>query len=137
MRGEPRQPNPGLSELEHELMDVIWKLGPATAEQIREALSPRRPLKDSTVRTILRRLHTKGYVKYRIKGKAFVYSGTEKPANVAVRAVRQVLDRFCGGSLEQLLLGLVENEIVNSDELQELARKVAETPATKKLPKGG
>ena len=39
--------------------------------------------------------------------------------------MRQILDRFCGGSLEQLLVGLVENEVVDREELEELARRVA------------
>jgi BlaI family transcriptional regulator, penicillinase repressor len=65
---------------------------------------------------------------HKIEGRAFVYSGVEKPRNVAVRAVRQILDRFCDGSLEQLLVGLVENEVVDRAELQQLARKLAKKP---------
>ncbi len=45
-----------LSELEHQLMQVLWALGPASAEQVRDAMTPQRPLKDSTIRTLLRRL---------------------------------------------------------------------------------
>jgi predicted transcriptional regulator len=118
----PRSP---LSALEHELMEILWKQGSATAGQIREALAPRHALKDSTVRTVLRRLHEKGHVSYKLEGKAFVYSGVEKPRNLAVRAVRQILDKFCDGSLEQLLVGLVENEVVDRAELQQLAQKLA------------
>ena len=114
----------GLSGLEHQLMEILWKSGPGTAEQIRAALAPRHALKDSTIRTILKRLQEKGYVTHKTQGKAFVYSGVEKPRNVAVRAVRQILDRFCDGSLEQLLVGLVENEVVDRAELQQLARKL-------------
>ncbi len=108
-------------------MEILWKRGSATAVEIREALAPRHALKDSTVRTVLRRLHEKGYVSYKLEGKAFVYSGVEKPRNVAVRAVRQILDKFCNGSLEQLLVGLVENEVVDRAELQKLAQKLAKT----------
>jgi BlaI family penicillinase repressor len=106
-------------------MEVLWNRVSGTAEQIREALTPRHALKDSTIRTVLRRLEEKGYVAHQLEGKAFVYSGVEKPRNVAVRAVRQILDRFCDGSLEQLLVGLVENDVVDRTELQQLARKVA------------
>jgi BlaI family penicillinase repressor len=113
-------------------MEILWKTGPGTAEQIRAALAPQRFLKDSTVRTVLRRLEEKGYVSHRVEGKAFVYGGVEKPRNIAVRAVRQILDRFCEGSLEQLLVGLVENEVVDRAELQKLARRLGQTPATKK-----
>ncbi len=127
MRNRSTSPHKGLSELEHQLMEILWKSGPGTAEQIREALAPRHVLKDSTVRTVLRRLQDKGYVNHKIEGKAFVYSGVEKPRNVAVRAVRQILDKFCDGSLEQLLVGLVENEVVDRAELEQLARKVAKS----------
>ena len=105
-------------------MEVLWKLSSATADQIRERLAPQHLLKDSTVRTVLRRLAEKGYVKHAMKGKAFVYSGVDKPRNVAVRAVQKILDRFCEGSLEQLLVGLVENEVVDRAELQKLAQKI-------------
>ena len=117
-------------------MEILWKSGRATAEQIRETLAPRHALKDSTIRTVLRRLQEKGYVHHKIEGKAFVYSGVEKPRNVAVRAVRQILDRFCDGSLEQLLVGLVENEVVDRAELRELAQKLAQSPTTKASKKG-
>ncbi len=127
MPNRPKPPHKGLSELERQLMEILWKSGPGTAEQIREALAPRHVLKDSTIRTVLRRLHEKGYVTYKIEGKAFVYTGIEKPRNVAVRAVRQILDKFCDGSLEQLLVGLVENEVVNRAELEQLARKIAKS----------
>jgi BlaI family penicillinase repressor len=124
MKSNPETPRAALSELEHHFMDVLWKRGTATAEQLREALAPQHTLKDSTVRTILRRLAEKGYVKHTVEGKAFVYSGVDKPRNVAVRAVQKILDRFCEGSLEQLLVGLVENEVVDRAELQKLAQKI-------------
>src|SRR5215831_10407213 len=132
MRKNPESPRATLSALEHELMEILWKAGSGTAEQIRKALAPKHALKDSTVRTILRRLQEKGYVTHRIEGKAFVYSGVEKPRNVAVRAVRQILDKFCDGSLEQLLVGLVENEVVDRAELQQLARKLSQAAPGKK-----
>jgi BlaI family transcriptional regulator, penicillinase repressor len=119
-----KSPTKPLSDLEHAVMNVLWKTPTATADQIREALAPKHVLKDSTVRTVLRRLGEKGYVKHKLAGKAYVYSGVAKPTNVAVRAVRQILDRFCDGSLEQLLVGLLENEVVDREELAELARKL-------------
>jgi BlaI family transcriptional regulator, penicillinase repressor len=76
-------------------------------------------------------MREKGYVTHRLEGKAYVYSAVEKPQNVAVRAVRQIVDRFCNGSLEQLLIGMVENEAVDPAELRELARKLADRPAGK------
>ena len=106
-------------------MQVLWGLGPSRSEQVRDALAPTRPLKDSTIRTLLRRLHAKGYVTHEVEGRTFIYRGVEPPQNVAARAVRQIIDGFCDGSLEQLLVGMVENKVVDRAELQELARKIA------------
>jgi predicted transcriptional regulator len=131
MTQSSKPPRKALSDLEHRLMEILWKGGAGTAEQIRESLVPQHLLKDSTIRTILKRLQDKGYVTYRIEGKAFVYSGVDKPRNVAVRAVRQILDRFCDGSLEQLLVGMVENDEVDRAELRELALKLAQIPDRK------
>lgn len=120
---QPAQRRP-LSELEHQLMEILWRGGPATAERIREALAPKHALKDSSVRTMLGRLEEKGYVTHKQEGKAFVYCGVEKRQSVAARAVRQILDRFCDGSLERLLVGLVENEVVDRAELEELVKRI-------------
>jgi BlaI family penicillinase repressor len=129
MPANPKAPKKGLSDLEHQLMEILWARGSGTAEQIREDLAPRHVLNNSTIRTVLRRLQAKGYVDHKNSGKALVYSGIEKPRNVAVRAVRQILDRFCDGSLEQLLVGLVEHEVVDRAELQQLAQKLGQNPA--------
>jgi BlaI family penicillinase repressor len=115
-----------LGELEQLVMDYIWSRGPATAEACREALAPRRPMKDSTVRTVLRRLEEKGYLSHEVDRRTFVYRATEPRRHVAARAVQSIIDRFCGGSVEQLLVGMVENDVLDRRELRQLARKIAE-----------
>src|ERR1700693_5641515 len=125
----PRKP---LSELEHLVMDVIWKRSPATAEDVRDALAARHPMKDSTARTVLKRLEEKGYLAHRVEGRTNVYSGLTAPQNVAVRAVRQIIDRFCEGSIEQLLVGMVDDEVLDEQELQRLAKKIARIRNQKK-----
>ncbi|MGE5568125.1 MAG: BlaI/MecI/CopY family transcriptional regulator [Rhodospirillales bacterium] len=114
-----------LSELEHVVMDFLWEHGPASAEQVREALADSRPMKDSTVRTVLRRLEEKGYLTHHAEGRTYIYTGVEPPQDVAASAVRQIIDRFCGGSVEQLLVGLVNNDVVDERELQRLAQRIA------------
>ncbi len=114
-----------LSELEHLVMDRVWERGSITAEDVRNALQDRHPMKESTVRTILARLEQKGYVSHRVEGRTNIYSGIEGPQNVAARAVRQLIDRFCGGSVEALLTGMVANDVVDKRELQRLAEKIA------------
>ena len=126
-------PQRSLSPLEHELLAVLWSLGPSDSGHVREALAPKRPLKDSTIRTILRRLHEKGYVRFKAVGRTYIYSASEAPRNLAVRAVRQIIDRFCRGSVEELLTGLVDSEVLDRAELQDLARKLARRKPDREL----
>jgi BlaI family transcriptional regulator, penicillinase repressor len=116
----------GLGEVEQSVMDFIWAHGPATAEACRESLAATRPMKDSTIRTVLRRLEEKGYLAHDLDGRTFVYRAADARQNVAVRAVKNIIDRFCGGSAEQLLLGMVDHEVLDRKQLERLARKVAE-----------
>src|SRR5277367_4275992 len=116
----------GLGEVEQMVMDFVWTHGPCTAESCREALAATRPMKDSTVRTILRRLEQKGFVAHAVEGRTFVYRAVEARQNVAVRAVKSIIDRFCGGSAEELVVGMVNSAVIDRDLLDRLARKVAQ-----------
>ena len=107
-------------------MDYIWSQGDATAESCREALATSRPMKDSTIRTVLRRLEEKGYVTHVVDGRTFIYRAAHGRQNVAVRAVKNIIDRFCGGSAEELVLGMVDSDVLNQEQLEHLARKIAE-----------
>jgi predicted transcriptional regulator len=61
-----------------------------------------------------------------VEGRTNVYSGLDARQNVASKAVRQIIERFCGGSVEQLLVGMVANDVVDEQELQRLAQRIAE-----------
>lgn len=126
---------PPLSGLEHEVMNIVWSRNSATAADVQSDLQPDRSLRDSTVRTVLSRLEEKGYLKHKVDGRTFVYSSVEPPGNLAVRAVKQILDRFCNGSLESLLVGMVSDEVVDADELRRIVdRLVAEHPRKEHSP---
>jgi predicted transcriptional regulator len=120
-----------LSDLEQLVMRTIWNMGSASAEQVREALAKRHFMKESTTRTILRRLEDKGYVNHHVDGRTHIYAGIEPPSNVAAKAVRAIIDRFCGGSVEELLVGMVDSDVIDRSELEALARKIARRKRSK------
>src|SRR5260370_32587131 len=126
MTNTPQARPKNLGEVEQLVMDCLWSHGPSSAEDCREALASTRPMKESTIRTVLRRLEQKGYVMHEIRGRTFIYRAAEGRQNVAVRAVKNIIDRFCGGSAEQLVLGMVDNAVLNRKQLERLARKIAE-----------
>lgn len=113
-----------LSPLEQRVMDVVWRLAPCTAEEVRLELTEERELKESTVRTLLRRIERKGFIRHRVEGRTYVYDPVVAPQRVAARAVKEIVDRFCQGSMEALFLGMVEDEMVDSQELLDLLEKV-------------
>ena len=114
-----------LPPLEQFIMDYVWAHPACTAEMCREGVAGERPLKDSTIRTILRNLEEKGYVTHEVDGRTFVYSAVDTKRNVAAQAAQQIIDRFCGGSVEELLVGLVDNQVLKPKQLQRLAEKIA------------
>ena len=121
-KGRPKN----LGEVEQAVMDYVWTHGPCTSEACREALAKERPMKESTIRTVLRRLEEKGYVAHETSGRTFIYRAAEARQNVAARAVKSIIDRFCGGSAEQLVIGMVDNEVLGKKELERLTRRIAQ-----------
>ena len=113
-----------LTPLEDEIMAVIWRLGSARAEDIREALLADHDLADSTIRTLLRRIEAKGILEHTTEGRTFVYRPTLKPSEMANQAVRRVVDRFCEGSLPSLLIGMADDRMISAEELRQLAAEI-------------
>ena len=121
---------PDLSNLEREVMQLIWAGGPLTAEFVRERLGRR--LKESTVRTVLRRLEEKGYVRHTVNGRTYVYQATHPRGKVAAKAVQRIIDLLCNGSVEEVLVGIVDNAMVDQRQLRSLADKVAKAKGGKR-----
>jgi BlaI family transcriptional regulator, penicillinase repressor len=113
-----------MGDLEGEVMQLVWAYGPLTAEAARERLT--RPLKDSTVRTVLRRLEEKRYVTHSVEGRTYIYRAVEARGKAAAAAVKRVVDWFCEGAVDEVLVGMVDGAMLDGDQLQRLADKIAE-----------
>ena len=105
-----------------------------TAEQVRIALAETSPMKDSTARTILRRLGEKGFVTHAVEGRTYVYSPTVQRSKIAAGAVEGIIEKFCSGSVEELLLGLVDSQVLSPAKLKQLVDKISR--ANKKSKRG-
>jgi len=113
-----------LGELERSILSIVWRMGELTADQVRIELA--RPLKDSTIRTVLRRLEEKGYLDHSLDNRTFLYRPAESRQKVAGRAVKKIVDWFCEGSVEALLVGMVDSKVLDKGELQRLADRIAQ-----------
>jgi predicted transcriptional regulator len=107
-------------------MDYVWAHGPVTAEGCRLALAEDWPMKESTVRTVFRRLEAKHYVTHTTEGRTYVYRAAERPASVATRSVQHLIDRFFGGSAEALVAGLVDHAVLTPGQLERLTRRISD-----------
>jgi len=101
-------------------MQAVWDKGRCAVEGVHEIVSRKHKMKETSVRTILRRLEQKGYLRHEEEGRAYVYLPAEPPASVAARAVRQIIDSVCRGSMEELVSGMVEAKVLSKRELDGL-----------------
>src|SRR5450631_2489076 len=103
-----------LTELENEVMQAVWDAGPCTVEAVHQTVARRRSIKETSVRTLLRRLEQKGYLEHEEEGRAYVYRAAGRASDsrsLAAHAVRQIIDRFCRGSVEELVSGMVDAQV--------------------------
>src|ERR1700730_2525903 len=119
-----------LGDLQREVAQLVWANAPVTAETVRERLS--RPLKESTVRTVLRRLEEKGYVTHTVDGRTYVYDAAEPRGRVAAKAVRRIVDWVCNGSVEEVLGGMVDVNMIDRKQLRMLADRIGRRKSGRK-----
>jgi len=109
-----------LTDLESAIMRAVWSAGSCSVEAVHEAVKRDHKLKETSVRTLLRRLEQKGYLRHEADGRAYIYRAVEPARGLAARAVRQIIDRFCQGSVEELVSGMVEAKVLSPGELDRL-----------------
>jgi BlaI family penicillinase repressor len=125
----PRQkvPDPPLTPLELEIMNVLWETGPANVQTVQARLVDRK-LAYTTVQTMLNVLDRKGKVKRRLKDRAYLYRPILSRQKAATMAIGQMLDRFFGGSADSLVLSLVETRHLTPDRLRRIQQLLETAP---------
>jgi predicted transcriptional regulator len=119
-----------LGTLERDVLRIVWGRERVTAEDVRAALD--RGLKESTVRTVLHRLEKKGYLRHSIDNRTYIYHAAKAPRHVAAIAIKQIVDWLCDGSMEELLVGMVDADVVDPKQLKKLSDKVARAKKARK-----
>jgi predicted transcriptional regulator len=117
-----------LTRAELRLMKVLWRRGESSVADMVTATSAETELAYTSVLTTIRILETKGYVSHRQEGRAFLYSSSIGEAEASRSEVRQVLQRFFGNSRERLLLSMLGDDEIDSEELKRLKKAIASLP---------
>ncbi len=109
---------------EFHLLEILWCLGEGTIEELLRASEDDRPLNYKTVQSILRIMENKKFVSHSVCGRAFVYRPRVRRDQVSRLSLHSLLKRYFRNSPSELLVNLLEDERIDTDELQELERLI-------------
>ena len=122
-----------LTEGEQRIMEVLWRLGEGSVQDVTTALAvSTEPVAYTTALTMLRILHEKKYVEYRKEGKAHVYVPLVTRDAARSSALKQLLRRFFDDSPEALAQHLMREEDIDLQELERLSARVAQSRGGKR-----
>ena len=108
------------TELELEILKVLWRDGSSSGRNVRDALAEFRDLAYTSVMTILGIMEEKGYVRRKKKGNSYVYSARIREETVTRRMLRDIIDRAFHGSVSTALVGLLKSSDIDPEELRQL-----------------
>jgi predicted transcriptional regulator len=120
----PRKRSRTLTDAEARIMNVLWELQRATVGEVVEALPAGPAPAYNTIQTLLRILEHKGYVAHEKEGRAFIYRPLVDRRAARQGAIRHLVARLFDGSPRLLLLNLLEDERLDSAELDRLKKLI-------------
>lgn len=117
---------PPLARRERQIMDLIYRLGRASAAEVADGLSDAPSY--STIRALLRVLETKGHLKHEIDGPRYVYVPIVPRERARESALRQIVNTFFDGSSAAAAAALLDlsDSRMDQTELKRLAGLVAQ-----------
>ena len=125
-RGRRPAQSKDLSEMELDIMGIIWRLGECTSLQIIQEYCAKRPLAETTIRTVLANLRRKGYLELAATTAAvYVYRSAVSRESIARRNLRKLVGRLFGGSPKEAIAYLIEDEDLDEEEIRAIQDLIA------------
>jgi predicted transcriptional regulator len=109
-----------LTEAELRIMNVLWGKGSGTVQQVLDSISQKPALAYNSVLTTIRVLERKGYLKHLKEGRAHVYTPLVGQKEATRSEIRHLVNRFFRNSHEQLVLNLLEDQGIGTEEIDRL-----------------
>jgi len=122
-----RQKSRRLTDLELEVMHVVWELGCGTVRQVHRVLGKRREIAYTTAMTMMNILEEKGYLQRSKEGRAYVYEPVRPKSEVIASMVDDFVTKVFDGSARPLVVGLVKDRKLSRNDLEDIAKMIAET----------
>ncbi len=118
----PPRPSTTLTEAELRIMEVLWAHGFGTVQQVLDWLPTTPALAYNSVLTTIRILERKGYVEHAKDGRAHVYKPILERKDATRSEIRHLMSRFFRDSHEELVLNILEDRGLDSEELEQLKK---------------
>lgn len=115
-----------ISEAESILMQVLWKRGEATAEELREAVVAQTDWQSGTVKALLNRLLNKGAIRAEREGRRFRYRPVLERTDYVAEQSRSLVDRLFDGRVAPLVAHFNERKALSKSDLDELRALIRE-----------
>jgi BlaI family penicillinase repressor len=108
-----------ISAAEHEVMEVLWRESPLSANEVAERVAARR-WSIRTVKTLLSRLVAKGALIHEAEGRRYLYRPAVARDDYVAAESRRLLDRLFGGRLTPLVAHLAERDDLSPEDIAEI-----------------
>jgi BlaI family transcriptional regulator, penicillinase repressor len=110
------------TDLELELLKVIWERGQATVREVYQDLAKQRKIAYTTVLTMMGVLEHKGHLRKIAGERAYMYHPTRTKGKVVENMVNEFVDRVFSGSAKPLLVHLMEDPNIPAEDLAEIEK---------------
>jgi predicted transcriptional regulator len=112
-----------LGDLQKAVLEIVWKLGEASVNQVKAKLG-RRKLAYTTVLSVMQKLDKAGWLVHREEGRAYVYRPAVSRAEAGRSSLRDFIDRVCGGDPIAMFQHLLDDQELSADDLAELRKMI-------------
>lgn len=114
------------SNLEMQVLSLIWDRGPSTVREIQEALPDGKVRAYTTVLTVLQVMEKKGLVRHTSQGNTHVYAARVSPKQTVGPLLRNLVRNIFGGSPSAVLQHLLDENEISPEELARLKSLIRE-----------
>lgn len=121
-----QSPQPQISDAEWEVMRVLWRKSPATAQEVIDQVAGPHQWSPRTVKTLLNRLLNKNAITFQAKGKVYYYSPVISEEECYREERRTFLQRIYKGALTPMLIHFIRDETLSKEEIQQLKKLLEE-----------
>lgn len=108
------------TELELEILKILWREGPCSVRQVRDLLAPLRNLAYTSVMTVMTIMTDKGYLRRSKQGGGYVYRARARQESTVRGMLRDLVERVFDGSAAAMMVNLLETKDIDAEELRQL-----------------